>query len=516
MRLVSSCSGRTGLVGKCLSIPGVVCLAGLLTLPATAQDLRSPSEIDGSRLSGDQSKPDVQQDSNSIGNPVGSQPNQVANELIRELDNLIPGEFAPDSEEYAKLADIVDAFRQRKGDQVVKLVESLSAETPDAPPADILLAALSYSTQDERTGLLLLERASSKNPDSPAVYSAFARVAITAGRTTDAKVLYEKLQQVTEASQLSEQGKEFYQTQYLDGMIDVAIKQQRLTEARALLEKQRANLPDHPKVLMVSAEIEFKEDKIDEALKYLQQMHLKYPNTRTPETILASWYQRVNNEAKAEEWIRKAAEQYPDDDKVQLEFASWALNQEDFPTASAAINRAEQASEQTPYSRNLKAKVAFAQGSYGLAASHYEALVASQPMDSDLSNMYALSLIESDDPEKRSTAVGIANRNYRAMPNNRVALAALGYIQFRLGQMDQAGQIFTKVSQMPGNSPEIDYFIASYLKQLGETAKAKQFVDRALQQEGLFMYRTAAKRLQQELAASELPTPGDSEKSDGQ
>ena len=66
--------------------------------------------------------------------------------------------------------------------------------------------------------------------------------------------------------------------------------------------------------------------------------------------------------------------------------------------------------------------------------------------------------------------------------------------------MEQAQAIFSRASQMTGSSPEIDFFIASFLKQVGEDAKAKQFIDRALGRKGLFLYRTAAKKMQQELA----------------
>lgn len=465
-----------------------------------AQDeMKSPSQLDGSRLEGGKPPSAGEQQ-------VQAKRGQAAQLLFRELDNLIPGDFQKGSAEEKEVTAVVEAFQGNDAKGVVAMVEAL-AKKPGYPPSDVMLAAMSYSTNDQKTGALLLERAAVKSPDHPAVYSAFARLAANSGRTTDARLHFEKLSSIVETAQLPTSEKEFYRAQYLDGLIDIAIKQQRLAEARKLLTQQRDKLPNHPKVLMVSAELEFKENKIDACVAYLKTMKSKYPKSRAPEAIVASWYQRIGNDAASEKWIRTAAEQYPQDAQVQLEFASWALNVEDFPTASTAVKQAEGILLETPFSKNLKAKIAFARESYGVAEAHYESLMSSQPMDSDLSNMYALCLVESKKQDKMSKALAIASRNLQAMPNNRVAIAALGYIHLQSGNLENAKLAFSKASQLGGNSPEIDYFIACYLHQSGDAPKAQQFIERALGQKGLFLYRSSALKLLEEIKAAELPTP---------
>jgi tetratricopeptide (TPR) repeat protein len=195
--------------------------------------------------------------------------------------------------------------------------------------------------------------------------------------------------------------------------------------------------------------------------------------------------------------------------QVQLEFASWAIEQEDFPTASSAIIKAEKASSETPASRNLKGKIAFANQSYGVAEAHYQALAEKQPNSFDVVNMYALSLIESDDPEKQKMARDIAIRNFRALPENVVAQAALGFIELKLGETDQAKAILTRAARTAGSAPEIDFFLASLLAKLGETQQASLVVEGALKHKGLFLYRKSAEQLKKQLseAAGDLPTP---------
>ncbi|MEL7499974.1 MAG: tetratricopeptide repeat protein [Planctomycetota bacterium] len=464
-------------------------------------DLRSPSEIDGSRLPAGQ-KPK----SSGIASPSSNQKAKAADALFRELDNLIPGDFEKGSEEEQSMRAIVEAFQQGKPTDVVKMVEE-AAKRPGYPPSDIMLAALSFSNNDQKTGLILLERAAINHPENPAVYSAFARLAVNGGRLTDARVLFEKLQSVIVKAGLSQDGEKFYTAQFLDGMIDISLAQKKFDEARGHLERQRELLPDHPKVLMVSAELEFKQNDLEKCVEYLATMKRKYPQSRAPEAIVASWFQRTGDPEASEKWIRDAAGKYPKDPQVQLEFASWALNKEDFSTASAAVKKAEDVLMETTFSKNLKAKIAFAREAYSVAEAHYESLVSTQPMDSDLSNMYALTLVESNDQDKFNRALGIARRNLQAMPNNRVALASLGYIQMRGGDLESARASFAKASQLSGASPEIDFFISSYLFKSGEIAKAKQFMDRAMSKEGLFLYRSAAVKLQKQINASELPTP---------
>lgn len=459
---------------------------------------KPPQEIDGSRLAPGATPPQSQ--------PMGDNL-QAFDRLFREIDNLIPGEFEPGSSQKKAVEDAITAFQLGNATRVIEIFKQLAADS-QSPPPDVLLAGLSYATNDVKTGHLLLERASRENPDNVAVYSAFARLALNQHRTTDAMVLFEKMNDLVKQKTLPPESLDFYQTQYLDGMIEVAITQKRLGDARELLSQQREIRPNHPKVLLVSAELEFKEDNIDRCIEYLNQLKEKFPATRPPEAIIASWYQRTGNAEQAEKWVKDAAAKYASDTRVQLEYASWSLNNEDFPTASASIKKAESADKESPFSKSLKAKIAFARQSYLIAEAHYQSLVAMEPGNFDAANMYALCLIESSDPAKRQQAREIAMQNYRKLPNNAVAIAALGYIQLRLGEIEQAKAILTRVAQVGNTSSEIDFFVASYLVATHDNAKAKQFLDRALKSENLFLYRSAAKKILADMPESPSPANG--------
>jgi tetratricopeptide (TPR) repeat protein len=469
---------------------------------------RSPQSIDGSRASRDANpSPQAGDRTENI-----SQGQRVFEALFRELDNMIPGDFEPGSEVKKSIEDAVTAFQLRDVSRVEQILKDLAASQEGIPPADLLLATLSYAIQDSNSGLLLLERAAVNHPDYPGVYSAFARLAINQGRISDALALLEKCEsKIAAAEGLTEDEKQYFDTQCLDGLTDVAMRQGRLDDARKYLERQREDLPDNAKVLMVSAELEFKQGNIEQSEKYLNSLKENFSSTRAPETILASWYSRSGKKDEAEKWIRAAAEKYPNDPQVQLEFASWAIEQEDFPTASSAIIRAEKASSESLQSRNLKGKIAFANQSYGIAEAHFQACAEKQPNNFEAINMYALSLIESDKTEKQKLALDIATRSFRALPDNVVAQAALGFIELKMGRTEQAKTILTRAARTAGSAPEIDYFLASLLAKLGETQQAKLVLESAVKHEGIFLYRKPAEQLLKQLSEStgSLPEPED-------
>lgn len=258
---------------------------------------------------------------------------------------------------------------------------------------------------------------------------------------------------------------------------------------------------------MVFAELEFRENNLDKSKEYLNQLRATFPAARVPEAIIATWYQRAGQMDEAEKYILAAADKYPDDPQVQMEYASWAVSQEDFPVASEAIKKAETVNGENSMSKTLKAKIAFSRQFFAIAESHYGALFQASPDNFDAANMYALCLLESDDNSKRNLALEIANRNIQARPDNIVAQASLGYIRLRLVSVEQAKPALAQAAQNPGTSPEIDFFVASLLQKMNKNPEAKQLLEGALKHQGLFLYRLAAKKMLSELESSELPAP---------
>jgi tetratricopeptide (TPR) repeat protein len=471
-----------------------------------------PQEADGSRRTEQGIAPSMAPAANNVAPQMGSEEaagQQVFEVLVQELVNMIPRKLEADAEARKMIENVITAFQLREFNRASELLEELAKKDKNYPPADLLKAALSYAIRDAQNGFILLEKVAMEHPQYPGVYSAFARLALNENRISDSLAMFEKCARMIEDSDLDEEAKKYFEQQCLDGMIDVAMRQRRYDAARQYLERQVQSEPGDLKVLMSYAELEFHEKNLEKSLGYLETIKEEYPNARAPETIVAAWFEQQGDRENAAKWIRAAADKYPQDPQVLFEFASYLINIEDFPKASSVIGEAEKLSSETPFSRNLKARIAFCNMSYGIAEAHYRSLAEGQQNNFDPANMYVLSLIESKDEEKRKLAKDIATRTFRALPENVIALATLGYVHLKTGDLEQAKTIFGRLALSTGLSPEIDFFLAAYYNAIGEKDKAVGLLETNLKREGMFLYRKPAQQMVDEIknGSDGLPEP---------
>ena len=501
---------RREIIAGCLIFAGVTLPVLLWAQNAQAQPV-TQTGIDQQKASGvapaNTNPGDSPQQSSLSQGDTGANSASVSDRLVREIDNMFPGELDKTPDRKKMVQEAIKAFQDRNAERTVEIFDQMTASNPQLPPTDLLLASLSFIIRDQTTGKILLERAAAEHPQNLGISAAFSRLAINEGRTTDGAVHLEKLQRLLKAPEISSEVREFYTIQYLDGSIDVAMRQKRYSEVRSLLGQRRDGFPESRKVQMVSAELEFRENNIAKSLEYLQAAKDKNPRARAPESVIASWYRRTGDQANSEKWLLDAAKKYPMDPQVQLEYASWAIGNENFELALQAIKTAEKNGKETNFSRNLKGKIAFAKGSYGAAAFHFQALATANPENIDAMNMVALSMIESPDENKRKDALKVAENTFRLAPNNLVTRSALGYIYLRLGDLEKAkAALAVGASSKRGASPEIDFFVASVLKAMDQKKNARQVLDVAIRHKGFFLYRSPAKKLLNDLGGP-LPTP---------
>lgn len=489
---------------------GTVCLlvASCVGMANAQSEFIPPQDVDGSRGTAQGiTSTDSQTNPSASGQEAAGQ--QVFEVLVQELKNMLPRKLESDSEAAKTIENVINAFQLRDFNRASELLEELAKQDKSYPPADLLKAALSYAIRDGQNGFILLEKAATEHPNHPGVYSAFARLALNENRNSDALAMFEKCARMLANAEIDEEAKKFYEQQCLDGMIDVAMRQRRYDAARSYLERQIKALPEDLKVLMSYAELEFHQKNLEKSLEYLQTIRTKFPGTRAPETIVATWFDQQGDRENGAKWIRSAAEKYPQDPQVLLEFAAYLINIEDFPKASSVIAEAEKLSNETLFSRNLKARIAFCNMSYGIAEAHYRALAESQQNNFDPANMYVLSLVESKDQEKQKLAREIATRTFRSLPDNRIALATMAYVQLKTGDLEQAKTFFGPLALSSGMSPEIDFFLASYYNANGEADKAVSLLETNLKREGMFLYRKPAQQLLDQLkkGSDGLPAP---------
>jgi len=435
---------------------------------------------------------------------------QASEVLFKELEMLVPGEQAAGSPEAEALQTAADAYVERKNDMVMSIFDRAVTNNPNFPPAELMMAGLHLAAKNQNGGLQALQQAAIKNPNHPAIYAAYGRLAVATNRSVDAKVHFEKLLALLDQGKLDQAAVAHYEKAYLDGMSQTALKLKDYTQARNLAGELLKRDSESKNALQLLARIDFDEKKLDDAVAKLAKLRENTPNARVPEAIIGSWFSRLGDKANANTWFSKLPAKYTNDATAQLEYASWALNQENIEGASSAIVNAEAAGEATAVSSVFKGKIAFYQQKYDEAAAIFKALhEEAKGKNPEIANMYVLSLIESSNKENRILANQLAGANAQANQKNRVVLATLGYVRLRtLGVNDQLKSLFVKVAQTrDGRSPEVDYFLANFLKEVGDSKRAYALLEQASKSEGLFLYRRKAQQMKQGLAAGVLPTP---------
>lgn len=441
---------------------------------------------------------------------------QWSDVLFKELDRLVPGGLVDGSPGAEAMRSAAEAYVQRKNDVAFVILEQAVAANSNFPPAELLMAGLHVGAKNSKDGLRLLQAAAVKAPENPAVYAAYGRLASGANRNVDAKVHFEKLLALMNQAKLDKVSVAYYEKVYLEGMSKTALQLKDYEQARRLGGQLLERDPENAGVLQLMSTVAFQEGKLDEALVNLTKLRDMNPRARVPEAVIGIWFIRSGNKAKAAEWFNKLPAKYADDAAAQLEYADWALAHEDIEGAVTAIAKAESIGELAEaaktVSNSLKGKIAFYQQNFDEAVAIFKGLHEANPKNSDFSNMYVLSMIESSSSENKALANDLANANLKANPNNRVALASLGYIRLRtLGINDQLKSVFAKVAQTRTQQEpsEVDYFLANFLRELGNDKSAYVVLQQATKREGLFLYRRRADQMKQTLAAllSAQPKP---------
>ena len=129
-----------------LLIPAAVFVLLFQTDAVQSQETKSPQPF-GPR----QAKPDPTSETKepqlSLGLGDGSaKPTSVFDQLVREIDNMIPGDLDDRPDRKKLVEDAIKAFQNRNAESTLEIFNQMTASDPYLPPTDLLLASLSFIT----------------------------------------------------------------------------------------------------------------------------------------------------------------------------------------------------------------------------------------------------------------------------------------------------------------------------------------------------------------------------------
>jgi predicted Zn-dependent protease len=324
-------------------------------------------------------------------------------------------------------------------------------------------------------------------------------LAIAQRRKTDALALLDKARGKIDGGTWTEEEKAHFEQAWLDATADLMMLRMDYAEARKYLDQLLAKRAEDPRTVMRMAEVEFAQDNQIACLERLRKFSELTPGRPSPELMMATLLAASKRTQQADEWVEKARQNQPEEPKVLLDYASWMLDREKFSEATSALDALDKVNPGKPEVKLLRAKIAFINRDYISSEKLLGELRVSDPGRPDIANLWAMALAENPQSDKRQQAVEVAAQNARLQPDNAIAAAILGWTLFRQNELKQAGEWFGRASQSQRLTPEMAYFMAKFLQAAGDKEQALKLVTQALEQPGLFLYRTTAREMRKEL-----------------
>lgn len=391
-----------------------------------------------------------------------------------------------------QLQAAVAAFEREEHDRAFQEFESAYRAFPELPPPRLLLARLFLAKGNASAARGLLERAAVDHAGYPGVYVTLGRLALSEGRLADADAQFEKSATVAGAgnAELREQ----YAAASLEGRAEVAERRGNFAAATSLLATLTSLKPESAAVKFRLGCAQFRSGQRQQAPESLAAAIALDPSMPGVELTLAELHMLAGEPVEAGKLLQSAAERAPDDVRLQTALAGWLLKQD---RTEEARERAAAAVALDPTARDARFVLGVTklhEGAPAEAAEMFGELQQSAPADLESLRYLALALAHQEDRECRSKALQHAESLARQLPENRLAIATLGWCQYRAGRLADARQTLLR-SIAGGQGPaETGYYLACVLRDLGETSEIPALLESASHASVPFLYREEVER----------------------
>jgi tetratricopeptide (TPR) repeat protein len=156
---------------------------------------------------------------------------------------------------------------------------------------------------------------------------------------------------------------------------------------------------------------------------------------------------------------------------AKIAYAEWLIN-ENRPADATRILLEIGEGENIPARRDLLLGMAHRmQQQFPQAEKLFTRLHQSDTTNLTYSNQLALVLIESQDEGKRARALQIASANFGRIKNEST-VSTLAWIEFRLGNIKTAAELFVKLASQSQLSPDSAYYFSEILRSSGREQEA--------------------------------------------
>lgn len=393
-----------------------------------------------------------------------------------------------------------DFFKDGKFEEALKQLLEATKANPKLPPARIMLANMFLQVGNGQDFRFNLERAAAEDPKHPDVYLTNGSIALREGRITEAILNCQvSLQLAADPRWDGEQRKRFVRearqglAASFEARGDWAMVRDQVT---ALLAEEPTNAMARTRL----ARALFNQDKPDQAFAELQTAHKDDPAIDLPELQMYMLYFSKADNARAEEWLKKAIANYPKQARVFRAYAGYHLELGQLDAAAPLIESAVKLEPDHRDTLLMRGLYARHRKDLQTAETLYERLLREQPGDSRITLSLALVLADSDDPVKKKRAIELAEGEVRKSNRNTEALAVLGWAYLRTGRDEDAERAVLSAVQAGPLSRDATYFLCKTLVARGRPDEAARILKPVIENaRGGFVYESDARALLAEI-----------------
>ncbi|MCG8583704.1 MAG: tetratricopeptide repeat protein [Pirellulales bacterium] len=411
------------------------------------------------------------------------------------------------AKKYPQVAEAHKLYAARDVKGALKLLEQASAKHKELPPAKVMLASIHFRANNAAGGKAALDEAVHEDPTNPEPYLVLADLAIREGRYTDAAMLVDKAVKNTASYRGDAEKMKKLKIRCYAAMVPISQRWKQWAQARADLDKWLALDPDNAVALYRMGEVLFHEGKRREAYEKLQAAKNSkngkaIPN---PAVVMGRLFlaageegEREKNMEQAKKWMNFAADQADEDTGIKLGVSNWHWLQGNVDDARKHADAALDADPHLVDAKYLRGLIALYDRDYDTAKRQFESLLLQRKNHLGGNVHFVLALLEQNTEASRQEAVNLAQRLYRAAPNNAAVVATLGWVYYRTGKHEQAERLIGSLNSR-NLSPEAAYYVAKMQSDRGKTEEAKKLLEVLEKRTQPFIYTKAAATLMDRL-----------------
>jgi len=401
-----------------------------------------------------------------------------------------------------------ELFAAGKYDEALAQLREATKGNPRLAPARVQLAGLFYLAKQGAAARQNLETALAEDPRHPEALLLNANFALAEGRLTDVILSCQAALAVVgeprsgwppdQVARLTREARIGLATAF-EARRDYAAARDQLA---AVLAADPTSGPARSRLAATS----FHLGRPDEAFAEFQTASRNDPAIDLPESQMATLYAAKGDDAKAEEWLKKAVAAHGQLAKAHRAYAGWLVDHAKLDEAKLSLDAAaklDHASKETLAVRGLYLRH---RKDYAAAEPVFEGLLRDSPGNAFAALNLALTLAESADAAKRAKAVQLAEVEAQKAPRNPEALAVLAWCYSKAGKPEEAVKLIAAAGQAGSLNRDAGYFAARILTDARRYPEALKILQAVATATGPHLYRAESAALLSEVEAK-VPKP---------